>query len=513
MFKQIMQSIGADKDYPARALLIDMYTRVLEGRLYDHLQYAFCQEYDGQGNYIQLRDRRPSVKYNICRIVVDDSVSLTFGNDHFPSIVCKDESIVDFAKDLIEETSLNSIMMEAATYGAVGSVVIVMRIYNGKVFWEVKTTQYLTPTYDPENPRCLIKLTEKFKVKGSELIELGYGIKEQEKNQDFWFLREWNAQDEVYYKPYKVADKKAKPVVDKQRTFHHGLGFVPAVWLKNLPKPGSIDGWCSFALAIDTNIEIDYQLSQGGRGLKYASDPTIILKLDDQMSFTDNNGMDVAQTITLNDGSSASIQGFPAGSSGKRVIRSANNALTVGKDENVDLLEISGAAAKAVMDFARCLREYALESMHGNRANADKVNAAQSGRAQKEMNQALIWLADKLRISYGDEGLIKLIEMVVKATHVFDVCVNGVSYKNLNANEKITPKWPNWYPSTPQDLVQIATATKIHTDTGHMSKETAIKNIAEDYGVKDVDLEMKKIDEDQAKINALNPKVNEIIQA
>lgn len=508
-----MQSVGTDKDYPARALLIDMYTRVLEGRLYDHINYAFCQEYDGQGNYIQLRDRRPSVKYPICRIVVDDSVSLTFGNDHFPTIACKDESIIDFCQDLIDETCLNSIMIEAATYGSVGSIVILMRIYNGKVFWEVKNTQYLTPVYAPDNPKCLIKLTEKFKVKGSELIELGYNIKDAEKDLDFWFLREWDEQNEIYYKPYKVSDKKAKPVIDKERTFHHGLGFVPAVWIKNLPKPNSIDGWCTFCLAIDTSIEIDYQLSQGGRGLKYASDPTIVLKLDDQLTFTENNGVNVAQSITLSDGTNAIVQGIPAGSTGKRVVRSVNNALTVGENEDVKLLEISGTAAKAVGEYVRSLREYALESMHGNRANADKVNAAQSGRAQKEMNQALIWLADKLRISYGEEGLVKLIEMVIKATHVYDVIINDVVYKSIKTKEKITLKWPSWYPPTPQELVQIATATKIHTDTGHMSKETAVKNIAEDYGIKDIEAELKKIDEDQAKINALNPKVNEIIQA
>jgi len=368
--------------------------------------------------------------------VVDDSVSLTFGNDHFPAVVCKDESIIDFCQDLIEETSLNSIMIEAATYGSVGSIVVLMRIFNGKVFWEVKTTQYLTPVYDPEDPKCLIKLTEKFKVKGKDLIDLGYVIADADKDLDFWFLREWNQQDEVYYKPYKVADKKAKAVVDKSRTFHHGLGFVPGVWIKNLPKPGSIDGWCTFCLAIDTGIEIDYQLSQGGRGLKYASDPTIILKLDDQMTFSEQNGTEIAQSITLSDGTSASVQGFPASSMGKRVVRSANNALTVGKEEDVKLLEISGTAAKAVGEYVRALREYALESMHGNRANADKVNAAQSGRAQKEMNQALIWLADKLRISYGEEGFVKILEMALEQRMSMTLSLMALPTKPLTQKKK-----------------------------------------------------------------------------
>ena len=38
------------------------------------------------------------------------------------------------------------------------------------------------------------------------------------------------------------------------------------------------DGACTFRAAIETQIEIDYQLSQAGRGLKYSSDPTLLIK-------------------------------------------------------------------------------------------------------------------------------------------------------------------------------------------------------------------------------------------
>jgi hypothetical protein len=58
------------------------------------------------------------------------------------------------------------------------------------------------------------------------------------------------------------------------------------------------------------------------------------------------------------------------------------------------------------MDWVKGLREIALEGAGGSRANADKLSAAQSGRAMELMNQALIWLADKLRISYGEGALL-----------------------------------------------------------------------------------------------------------
>ncbi len=58
----------------------------------------------------------------------------------------------------------------------------------------------------------------------------------------------------------------------------HRLGFVPMVWIRNLPGGDKIDGVCTFEAAISTVMEMDYQFSQAGRGLKYAADPTLLIK-------------------------------------------------------------------------------------------------------------------------------------------------------------------------------------------------------------------------------------------
>ena len=123
------------------------------------------------------------------------------------------------------------------------------------------------------------------------------------------------------------------------------------------------------APAIETAIEIDYQLSQAGRGLKYSSDPTLLIR------------------------EPAAIEG--------ELVRGGGNALVVSEKGDAKLLEISGTAAAAVIEYVRTLREMALEGVHGNRASADRLTAAQSGRALEMMNQGLIWLADNLRVSYG----------------------------------------------------------------------------------------------------------------
>src|SRR6516162_903444 len=90
MFKTLTDRIARDKDYPERCFTLDIYARVLDGVIYDHLIYAFHEEKNNIGEYIRLRDRRPCVRHNICRIVVDDAVSLLFSEGHFPSVESDD---------------------------------------------------------------------------------------------------------------------------------------------------------------------------------------------------------------------------------------------------------------------------------------------------------------------------------------------------------------------------------------------------------------------------------------
>lgn len=470
MFKTIKEKIQRDKDFPQRQFDIDVLTRVLRGKLYDHMEYDFNQEKkDDIGEYIPLRDRRPSVRYGLCRIVVDDSVSLLFSEGHFPAIDCKDEKTRDALADLVKETKLNQVMIDAATTGSVGSVAIFMRVLSNRVFFEVQNTQYLTPTWKKDAPDTLDKVVEQYKVKGSVLKDLGYTIGADESAADFWFRREWDANAETWFMPWKVGTgdgdaDDAQLQKDTQNTTTHGLGFVPVVWVKNLPGGDAIDGECTFPPeAIDTQIEIDYQLSQAGRGLKYSSDPTLLIK----------------EPAVDNDG---------------KLVKGGGNALVVSSEGDAKLLEINGTASAAVIEYVRALREMALESAHGNRSNADKLSAAQSGRAMELMNQALIWLADKLRISYGEGALLELLRMVVKASAKFKlVKKDGTEIGEMNATEALSLRWPNWYQPTYADKQTEAQTLGELRDKQLISQETAVQTIASSYDIADPADELRKI--------------------
>ncbi len=457
MFETICGLIPRDPDYDERTRRLDILKRVLEGRLYDSLPFEFHEERSAAGEYVPLRLRRPSVRYPLARIVVDDSVSLVFGDGHFPMLDSEDAAVRAALADIAKEAGLNRVMLDAVLRGSVGSVAIQLRMLRGRVFLQVLETTYLTPRWDPEEPDTLQSVTEEYKVPGRVLAAQGYTLADAASA--YWFMRRWDAETETWFEPWPVG-QQCVPVVDETRTVRHGLGFVPLVWIRNLPGGDRVDGACTFRPAIETAIEIDYQLSQAGRGLKYSSDPTLLVR-------------------------------EPAAMEGE-LIRGGGNALVVSEKGDAKLLEINGTAAAAVIDYVRTLRELALEGVHGNRASAERLSGAQSGRALEMMNQGLVWLADNLRVSYG-AGLLELARMVIRASNRYALRTHGERIPPLDPSARVGLKWPRWYSPTAEDRLRDAQTLRVLAGSGTISRETALKCIADVYDIEDAPAELARI--------------------
>ena len=468
MYDTICALIARDPDYPERTHKLEILRRVLNGSFYEALPYEFHDERGAGGEYVPLRRRRPSVRYGLCRIVVEDSVALLFSEGHFPTLISANRSVREFLSDLVHEARLNETMIDAALRGSVGSVAIQMRVLRGRVFFDAMETTYLTPEWEPEAPDTLHSVTEKYKVSGAQLIGQGFAV--DEARADYWFMRRWDNDGETWFVPWPVGAANPKPDIDQTRSVRHGLGFVPIVWIRNLPGPSAtgdgIDGACTFRAAIETAIEIDYQLSQAGRGLKYSSDPTLLIK-------------EPASTDT-------------------ELVKSAGNALVVSEKGDAKLLEIGGTASSAVIEYVRTLRELALESVHGNRSDASRLTAAASGRALELMQQGLIWLADNLRISYGEGALVALARMVLRAAQVYPLRVFDAPAPPLDAAARISLQWPRWHPSTADDRQKDAITLSTLAAAGQISRETAVSSIADIYDIDDITAEIERIRRDFA---------------
>ena len=446
-----------DCDLPERAWTLAVLRRILEGTIYDVLPYEFHEERADSGEYIPIRQRRPSVRYALSRVVVEDSVSLLFSDGHFPVIESTDRDVRQALDAIVEDAKINLVMTEAGLRGSVGSTALVMRVLSQRIFVEVMDTEFLTPAWDASAPDRLLHVTERRKVCGAELVAQGYDIDDTEAV--YWFIRRWDKNEETWFLPEKTGTS-ALWERDDVRSVAHRLGFVPIVWIRNLPGAKGDDGACTFQAAIDTSIEIDYQLSQAGRGLKYSSDPTLLIR-------------------------------EPAGLEGT-MVRGAANALVVSEKGDAKLLEIGGTASQAVIDYVRILREFALESIHGNRVDASRLNAPASGRAIEMMNQGLLWLADNLRVSYG-AGLLSLARMMLRAAAVYPLCIGGHSLPRLNAEATLRLRWPDWYPVDSLDRQRTAETLNALVAAKQISRATAIGVLGPEYGIVDGEAELARI--------------------
>jgi hypothetical protein len=457
-----------------RAGRLQNLRRVFEGTLYQGLTYPFSQERADSGEYIRIDERRPSVGYALCRTVVEDSVSLLFGEGRFPQMMCVNDAARQQIAALVAATKLDGVMMDAALRGSVGSVAILLRVLESRVFFEVMDTDYLDPEWRATAPDTMERLTEKYQVAGEDLAAMRYAVKPDDMKKMFWFQRIFTETAETYYQPWLVDQKGPNgeayvPRIDPEKTVEHGLGFVPVVWVKNLLGGPGLDGCCTFEPAINSQIEIEYQLSQASRGLRYSSDPLLMIR-------------------------------EPAGAGGGLMPRSAASALVVSEKGDAKLLEINGTATAAVIEFCRLVRELGLESIHGNRSTPDKMGMAQSGRALELLHEPLVWLAGQLRTQYGP-ALLELIRMVMRASRIAAVEIAG-ELVEFDEGDAVTLRWGPWFHPTVHDRLEESQALKHGAEAGHISRKSAVAITVETNGLPDAEAELTEIEKDIAEADA-----------
>jgi hypothetical protein len=481
MFSAVKNTLPRDNDFPLRTYMLDIYERCLNGTLYDAFERDYHEQYSDYSSqdYIPIHKRRPSSKNGLALIktVVEESVSLLFGEGRWPTIECSTTELEQMFADLTDECELNSVMSESAIYGSSGSSITLMRVLKNKIYLDIYSAKFMTPTYDPEAPKTLIKVTEERKVTGQDLQDAGYDIPFEAMSEVFWFQRCWDEINEDWFLPLPAKNltpdiMNNKPYKqDKLRSKTHSLGFCPIIWNTNLSNgPNNIDGRCTFDMAIDTCVIIDYLTSADVQGLFYNVTPTTVIK-----NPIDPNG---------------------------DIVMRAGSTINLDVTGDATLLETSGTASAAVSAKIEQLRALALEQMHGNRVSPDKLAASPSGEAQKMLWQPLVMLADNLRDSYGNRSLIQLCNMVIAASQVYKLNIKGKTYFKIPQNQDIVLKWPPFFQATAHDKSQMVNAVVAAVTGGVMSKETAIKSLASVYDVEDITAELNQILADEVAADA-----------
>jgi hypothetical protein len=113
------------------------------------------------------------------------------------------------------------------------------------------------------------------------------------------------------------------------------------------------------------------------------------------------------------------------------------------------------------------------------------------------MNQGLVWLADNLRVSYGEGALLSLARMALCASQVYQLRAMGRELPVMDPMARLSLNWPRWYPTTADDRQKDAQTLSTLANAGQISRETAVKAIADTFDIEDVPAELARIAADR----------------
>lgn len=424
---------------------LDLHDRLLDGTFYDHLRFAFYDEMDGEGGaarLILMEDKRPSAQFRIPRMVARYCSRKLFAGRHVPRIVYAkggDEAkkkIVQDVTALATRTEFWRRMLEVVLRGSVGSVAVTFHVDDDSdsVSLNVWKAKYCEPTFDEKGD--LIALRVQYQASRAAFEKMGATADDMNPSEcsTFWYIRDWTPEGETVYKPVPhnhwnpvdgftdLADKKDL-VEWAEKSRPHDYGMVTGHWFCNLSGGTGVDGACTFEDAIPDSIELDYNLSQTGRGVRYNSAPQLVIV--GQLK----GGLERGPAVALQ---------LEAG------IKDQEGITTSGG--SAQLLEMSGQGTIAALSLIDKLRNFALEQISANRKDAEKMKGPLSGRAMEYLDEDANDLIMELRSSYGEYGCLCLLRKIV-----------GVLMPEVDASQ-LSLRWPRLYQPTPHDLSEVIPA-------------------------------------------------------
>jgi hypothetical protein len=434
-------------DKPSRWRRLDQLDKMLDGTFYDHLTHHFYNETMAPaGSRVPMMERRPSTQYNLPSMVAAWSARKLWAGRHVPRIHHSEKSVTETIDQLVQTTKFYQMMTCATILGSVGSVAMTFLVSKRsdeepQVALKVWRAKFCTPQFDDFCNLTSLKIH--YQVLGQQLIAQGILADVEGEairpDQQYWFIRVYGTQDEQTLIPPKIDDwnpvtgwkrrddpKFSDRPIGGDKSVSHGLGFVPGVWIRNLPgSDDAIDGKGTWEAAKGIKIEIDYLLSQASRGTRYNCSPELTIVGEFAGAPLDERSP--AQYIHLKAG----------------IKDETGVAFGEGK---AFLLEMSGAGIKAAQDQVDKLRNIALEMIGATRKDPEKLKGVMSGRAMEFLDEDSHDLVMDLRSSYGDAAL-ELFRKIVRALKI-----DGADPKGLKLD------WPRLYQPTPEDLAHLIPA-------------------------------------------------------
>lgn len=348
-----------------------------------------------------ISQRTPNSPYHLGRVIVNRFVEMLFGEKRFPKVEVPTSPTTElYLNRLVRVTQLKSHMIEAATLGgSMGSVITMFKVVDTQFRLESFSSKWCKIEWDDYHSAEMHAFSVCYAYDDHvyEPQEKKWALK------TFLYRRVVTKEVDVTYLPQEaVADSKGirakneneAPQPDPEQAFYHNFGFVPGVFVQNVPRHDEIDGDTCYEGA-ETLIErISENLSAIHSALQGNLDPTLVLKMtpEDYKKLQGMGGV------------------VATGSSGAAVV--------VGDRGDAKYIEITCEGIKVALEVIALMKACALELCDCVIADPHKLTgAAQSAAAMKLLYGPMLSKCDVMRTQYGENGIKKLLSKMINAFH------------------------------------------------------------------------------------------------
>jgi len=315
------------------------------------------------------------------------------------------------------------------------------------------------------------------------------------KEKDFVYARLWTDTYEQVWEPIpmEIAATRYWHDVIPSKTIEHGLGFCPFYWIQNIPDSYNVDGESDFAGTLDEMDEINQLFSSAFKGTKCNVDPTVVIREDPAL----NTGVvrkGAGNAIFSRGGAEYLTLPGDASSGALAIMREAvmgvlercqcvildpdAGAVASGESQKIRYMPMLAKCDLLREQYGKAIALITRDMMRAVRAIANKPPALTE---DGELSQQYVELEPKIIVETADDGT-ETVRIVPRPLGSLDI---------------IELNWGPYFPATWSDIQQaIIAAGAAIGGKPVASLETVVKLIASMTGVRDVDAEVRKIEED-----------------
>lgn len=456
-----------------RDKVLQLYDSYYENTQYDGLP-SWEQTKDANGDHLSVRKRKPRLRIPFAKTLSQRLASKLIGSSVFPQFsVAENPDDTAFIKAVIRESNIKAHLLEPVRRMlSTGSCFYRFYLSGGAFKCEWFPAKFCYPEFQDNGE--LLKIEVKYVFDDLEDRDSRGNPKKK------WYKLELNTESEILYDnpEYEENVEPSFSVVDQA---DHGMGFVQGEWLRTIDDNGikkNPDGYGLICDLMDFIDELNYSLSQSSQSVGYNQDPQLTIKNMDQDEMAN-------------------------------LIRSAAKSWNLGRNGEASFLETNLSGVERAIELRDKVRLNIQDISRIVLLDPEKIiGSAQSAKAMEILHGPLKDLIDELRIPM--EKMVKNIVLkksmmiLIASRQGIDVPIMmppGYQPKSLD----LETEWPPIFQQTMEDLQKKVQTIGSAKTQGIVSPRTALKFVAKDFGIEDIEAELKEIEAAAAAQAALNP--------